>query len=69
VRDFEAVLVEDPRLVGTHVRLAAARAEAGDLAGARASLAQASSATPGAPQIALVRARIEEIERQKGARR
>jgi tetratricopeptide (TPR) repeat protein len=68
VRDFEAVLAEDPRMIGTHLRLAAARAEAGDLAGARASLAQASSATPGAPEIALVRARIEELERKGGPR-
>jgi tetratricopeptide (TPR) repeat protein len=69
VRDFEGVLAEDPRLVGTHTWLARARAEAGDLAGARASLDQASRATPTAPELAQIRARIEDLERRKGGRR
>ncbi len=69
VRDFEAVLQEDPRMIGTYVWLARAQAEAGDLAGARESLRQASRATPGAPELDQIRRRIQELERSQGSRR
>jgi tetratricopeptide (TPR) repeat protein len=69
VRDFETLLEEDPRLVGTHLWLARARAEAGDLVRARESLEQASRSTPAAPELAQIRARIEDLERRKGGRR
>jgi predicted Zn-dependent protease len=65
VVDFEAVLAQDPRMPATHVWLARARAEVGDLSGAREALSVAEKQSPPPPELDAFRKRIEEIERGK----
>jgi tetratricopeptide (TPR) repeat protein len=67
--DFESVIKQDPRMVAAYVWLARAKAEAGDLAGARAALSVAEKQNPPPPELAAFRKRIEEIERGAGTGR
>ena len=68
VVDFETVLAQDPRMSATHVWLARARAEVGDLSGAREALSVAEKQNPPPPELDAFRKRIEEIERGKAAK-
>ena len=52
-------------MAATHVWLARARAEVGDLSGAREALSVAEKQNPPPPELAAFRQRIEEIERGK----
>lgn len=66
--DFQSVLEQEPRMVGATIHLAKARAESGDLAGARAALAEAEKQTPPPAELETVRARIAELESTGGPR-